>query len=275
MKTKLSTLIGVITILMISFLIIPGVTSFTTGPSGGAAGSPGDNNLTCVQCHASNNNFQNGWVVGNELETDGYQVNQAYTVYVKGYKNGTSKFGFQATCEDVNGDKQGTPTSSSNPNVQVVATWYPTHTAAGTAQTDSASWGYSWQAPSSNRGILTFYAAILAANGNSQNTGDVVYVSEMITFPYGTQGVANESENGNQYYLYPNPASTFFSVDLAKPDTDGKLTIFALNGTIVKEITWSKIDRVKVDVSDIAVGNYLVRMVTSNDSFTGKLIISR
>ncbi|MDT8308786.1 MAG: T9SS type A sorting domain-containing protein [Bacteroidales bacterium] len=273
MKTTTVSHFGFTCMILLFVFFVPEVISFTNGPTAGSTGSKGDNKTTCVQCHASQNNVAEDLISCNGL-ANGYQYAVPYTIKLKIKKAGCVKFGFQTTCEDLNGEKQGTP-ASTNANVQVVGTFYSSHTAAGTAQADSAEWTYQWTSPNSNRGKLTFYGAFIAANSNSQHSGDIVYISEYYVVANETIGMAEKTNNGKTYFLFPNPASDEIHISFLKQCNDIRLQIMNLSGAVVKEVVWGNTDALTVDVSDVAPGTYILSVNTYDDSFARKLIIFR
>lgn len=54
---------------------------------------------------------------------------------------------------------------------------YVEHTSNGTSSTstNATDWEFKWKAPSSNVGVVKFYAVVNAANGNSNTSGDQIY----------------------------------------------------------------------------------------------------
>ena len=59
------------------------------------------------------------------------------------------------------------------------------HTQAGNVPTgNSNTWTMNWTAPSTNVGQIRFYAAFNAANGNGNNSGDVIYTSNLFVDPF-------------------------------------------------------------------------------------------
>jgi len=156
----------------------------STGSIGGKTGSPGDGGTTCSQCHIGNPVTTNNWITTNIPQT-GYVPGQTYTITVTGTHTGVVKFGFELTAEDGSGNKTGTfvitnatQTQLTNGNKAV------THKSAGTTPTgNSKTWTVSWTAPAVSAGPVTFYAALNAANGNGQNTGDVIYKTSTTVQP--------------------------------------------------------------------------------------------
>lgn len=148
----------------------------SSGSPGGRSGSPGDNNQTCTACHTGTAVEQSGWISSN-IPAAGYTPGATYQITLNGTHSGVSKFGFELTAENSSGQKVGTfsiteagRTKLTNQNKAV------THTSGGTAPSGgTVSWTMNWTAPASDIGQVRFYAALNAANGNGNTSGDVIY----------------------------------------------------------------------------------------------------
>jgi hypothetical protein len=97
------------------------------------------------------------------------------------------RWGFQLTALDTTNNRAGTLQSLSG-LTQVLDggpggnRQYIEHNSLGTfqGQTLQASWTFSWVAPSSNVGAITFYAAGNQANNNGTESGDQIYTTSII-----------------------------------------------------------------------------------------------
>lgn len=152
----------------------------SSGSPGGKSGSPGDANKNCTECHSGTANSASGWISTN-IPIQGYTPGQTYVITATGTHSGVVKFGFELTAETMAGAKTGsftitdaTRTKLTNQNKAV------THKSAGTAPNgNTASWSVNWTAPSTDVGQIRFYSAFNAANGNGNNSGDVIYTSNL------------------------------------------------------------------------------------------------
>lgn len=262
--------------LLSSFLFMAlEVISFSTGAPTNASGSPSNNNLTCVQCHASNNNERLNWITSTEL-AQGYTPGANYNMRAKAERAGSSKFGFLITIEKPDGTKAGVPVATEPARTQVVNTHFITHTQSGTAGQDSAVWTFQWTAPATAMGTVTLYGAFVGANGDNQNSGDVVYVSRKDVFLFGTAGISHASANGtNTMFVFPNPASNILNVQLENRVEAATLTIYELTGKKAHEIEWQFPNLMKVDVSSLPEGVYLARLQWQDDHATTRIVVRR
>jgi hypothetical protein len=83
---------------------------------------------------------------------------------------------------------------------------YVMHVLKGSYGTANASqWSYSWQAPATDVGPITFYACFLAANNNNTNDpGDETYFSQLVISPTAL-GIAEHTAATENVFVYPNP----------------------------------------------------------------------
>lgn len=157
----------------------------SAGSPGGKTGSPGDSNATCTQCHSGTASSVSGWITTN-IPAEGYTPGGSYVITATGTHSGVVKFGFELTAETSAGAKIGTFTISEPTRTQLVnVNKAVTHTQAGNVPTGNTNtWTMNWTAPASNVGQIRFYAAFNAANGNGNNTGDVIYKSNLFVDPF-------------------------------------------------------------------------------------------
>lgn len=206
-------------------LAVAGFTVFTAelsssnGSPGGRTGSPGDGGATCTQCHGGSANPQTGWISTN-IPVTGYVPGQTYTITASGTHTGVSRFGFEVTAERAGGIKTGgfsitdaVQTKLTNNSNAV------THTASGFSPSGSSkSWSFNWIAPASGSGMVTFYGAFNAANGNGGTSGDVIYTSTLAVNESVSTGIF-AAENAAPS-VFPNPASDYVKIRWNKRATE-------------------------------------------------------
>lgn len=178
-------------VLVLGALLIvhsPGITR-TTGDPAARTGAPALGGIpaeaTCsdVACH-----------LGNPPETDGtleildlpeaYVPGNTYPLTVRLTSNATQgdapiQWGFQITAARIS-DGLGTGVFSA-PGLQVLtgtgSRQYVTHNVPNlhTGEVSPVEWTFSWTAPAQDDGMVGFYAAGVAGNGDEFATGDFVY----------------------------------------------------------------------------------------------------
>lgn len=204
---------------LLSILAIPLVLilySYSGGSPGGKSGSPGDGNNTCTDCH---NTFslisETGWITTN-IPAEGYTPGETYTITATGTHDGVVKMGFELTVEDGNGSKLGGITITDAARTQYTNSNNAiTHTQAGNVPTGNTNtWSLDWTAPSDQEGMVYFYAAFNAANGNGNTSGDQIYNSNLSVDKF-----------------VPAPAITSVDPSNAEQGWEGVVTIMGENTT--------------------------------------------
>ncbi|QQS47129.1 MAG: hypothetical protein IPM66_00180 [Acidobacteriota bacterium] len=150
------------------------------GPIASVTGAPGES--TCADCHG-------GGPIGGTLAISGlpqsYTPGQDVTVTVTLTQAGRTRFGFQLTAIDSSGKQAGTLTTNDNntqlqsAQVQGNTRQYINHTTSGTnpVQAGVGQWTFTWKAPATDIGQVTFYVAGNAANNNGASSGDTIYTT--------------------------------------------------------------------------------------------------
>jgi len=168
------------TIIILSYPTISN--SNTSGSVGAKTGSPSDG-ASCTQCHYSAT--ENGAIITSNIPADGYIPGELYTINVDITQTGISKFGFEITSEESNfgSEKKGTFIVTNSIETKLVNNNNSiTHTTAGTTGANSTkNWSFDWQAPgfASSTGGVTFYAALIGANGDGGNSGDTYHTATL------------------------------------------------------------------------------------------------
>ena len=233
------------------------------GSPGGKTGSPGDMGNNCTDCHAGTPIIQEFWISSGDLILDGYEANQTYDMLVIASDGNASKFGFEATAETSTGIKTGTFEAGFMGTTQAInSSKAITHTAAGTTPlADTATlWMFTWTAPSEPVGDITFYAAINAANGNGNNGGDQIYLTQFTTSPATSSVISSDPDKAPQFF--PNPSSGLLSYDLSGTLVR-EITVFNLNGQVVRKISVSESNGT-IDLTDLQKGVYIIQTPVSS-----------
>jgi len=248
------------------FLLFTAESSTSNGSPGGKTGSPGDGGSNCTDCHAGETINEELWIYSPELLTSGYQSGQTYNIIVVGLSETANKFGFEATAESSNGTKVGTFTPGPmGLNKLINNNKAVTHTLAGTVPLapEGTSWFFTWMAPATTTGTITFYAAVNTANGNGANTGDQIHLSSFSVSP--AVGIA-ENTSIEAMRVYPNPASDM--INIQSENLTGKIDLLNIHGQLVYS-TESTDQLTRIDVSGYQKGIYFIRM----GSETQRLIV--
>ncbi|MGH9802385.1 MAG: choice-of-anchor V domain-containing protein, partial [Blastocatellia bacterium] len=115
-----------------------------------------------------------------------YTPGQEVTITVTLNQPDRTRYGFQATVLDDTGRRAGDlsvtdvdRTALADGTGNYLGRQYIRQTTAGFQPngTNQASWSFKWKAPAQTVGRITLYVASNAANGNANNAGDYIYVT--------------------------------------------------------------------------------------------------
>ena len=176
-----------VSVVLLFFLVVGtfSVFAFSSGPLDGLTAAP--NEANCTQCHFDNElNASDGSLMLTIPET--YTPNEVYTIIVNLSRAGQSRWGFEMTALDADGERAGSFATDAAANTQLSKAngkQYIKHTTIGTAQgtNDANSWEFQWTAPDTDIGPITFYAAGNAANGDGGATADYIYTEQAESTP--------------------------------------------------------------------------------------------
>jgi hypothetical protein len=156
------------------------------GPSGGQAGAPGEQN--CTSCHSGatqNGANENLLVVNNDI---GFGITQytpgaSYTVNLSMASNPAKK-GFQVTALNAANTMAGNFVAGANTQIKTTTISggqrkYATHKSSSNTSA-TQTWNWTWEAPATEQGAITFYVATNKANNNGNDNGDIIYLSQHI-----------------------------------------------------------------------------------------------
>ena len=138
-------------------------------------GAPGSQQ-PCTACH-SNGSYDvtpsiavYAFEGSNEPLTDYFAGTEYYVEFTVNASGAPDGYGFQATAVDAVGDNAGTFIScTSNAQLEDVG---GRHIVEQNDLSASNTFGLWWGSPEEVAGEVTFYASMIACNGNSANTGD-------------------------------------------------------------------------------------------------------
>lgn len=156
------------------------------GPSGGQSGAPGEQN--CTSCHngtTQDGTNENQLIINNDI---GFGVTQyvpgsTYTVNLSMASNPAKK-GFQVTALNAANQMAGNFVAGSNTQLKTANIGggqrkYATHKSSSNTSATQV-WNWTWEAPSTDQGAVTFYVATNKANNNNNDNGDLIYLSQHV-----------------------------------------------------------------------------------------------
>lgn len=249
------------------------------GPPPNHTGAPGQSN--CTSCHGGTVNSGSATrslVFNGNPNLTSYTPGQTYTAVLTINQAGIGTFGFQMISRNANNTNVGTFIAT-NVNETQVSNGYFQHNSGGitAATTGSKSWTFSWTAPATGTGTVSFYVATNAADGTGGTSGDAIYtnvftLTEAAAAPSVNAATVTQSavcRGGSITVNFTTSASfnagNVFSVQLS--DASGSFTnpttIGTLNATAAAPIT------AQTPMAAAGGTAYRVRVVASNPASTG------
>ncbi len=252
---------------LLAILAVPAILityGYSTGSPGGKTNSPLDNS-NCTACHTSFDAEEvDDWITS-DIPAEGFTQGETYMITVTGTHEGVDMMGFEITAESSFG-KVGTFEIEDTIRTQFTnGELAATHTLDGTTvDGDSNSWTVKWTAPSVGTPVVTFYAAVNAADGDGSNDNDQIYLTTMEVQEVSI-GVGQDILE-SLVKVYPNPATNYVNID-----TPNKANIQVINflGQIIYESQVSG-NSLRLNVSDYDNGIYFVKI-----SHDGNIAVKR
>lgn len=243
-------------ILICSLFILTAGALYTAGSPGGYSGSPGDNNKTCTQCHGGTATIQNDVITSN-IPQDGYIPGNTYTITVTATLTGSTKSGFELTCEDSQNNKVGTFTITNDLETKLVNNSKSVTQKSGGAipANNTKSWSFDWTAPATGVGNITFYNAL-----GIKTTTRFVYTSSL-SIAQNTTSISEE-ETKKIISIFPNPTSDYINVN--STENIRNINLMDLTGKVIFNHIGN--DLKLIDISNINKGLYILNITLQNDS---------
>jgi hypothetical protein len=289
---KKNYILGIIAIVSITFLPFQGKTNgtveaykkshfLTSGGQPGLTGAPGEAN--CTQCHVGitqDGSTENTLIVldGTTLVSN-YNPGQSYTVSLQMESNPFKK-GFSAVALDGMNMNAGSFTGLGVGGTQdftASSREYVSHTASGSSIL--TPWFWTWNAPDTDVGLVTFYVASNIANQNYSSSGDLIYLSQHILgstasiteeTTFEPNFMAGYASNGNKLIIDFNSLSVGY-LNLNLVDMNGRSLFTADLG----ESQIGKNTESIVLPNEIKGGVYIVNLFIGNKPMSSKIMIQK
>jgi hypothetical protein len=233
-------------IFSLAFVILPG------GSPGGKTGSPIDGS-NCTSCHGGSAETVTGWITSN-IPVEGYTPGQAYTVTVTATGSGTK--GFEITAETASAKTgtfaAGVGSKLVNSNLAV------THSAAVTTAT--ATWNFTWTAPTQSTGNVTFYSAAVVNKPNIK-----LCTLQVAEKPTGID-ISNDESTVS---VFPNPARETLNFTLVNAK-NARYQIFSFDGKLM--LADNAVNVNSVNISLLSAGSYILTIYNGDKLITKSFI---
>ena len=173
---SLLTVLGLLLFISISTESARAFVDSSGGVNGAYTGAPGE--LTCTDCHGANTLTGQFHII----RPAGYVPGQTYTIQVQNVSADSTRlaWGFELTsltsANTVAGTFTNTTTFTRTRTLSNSRNYIEqTSTGSFPGTTGGSTWTFSWTAPATDVGPITFYAAGLQANNNGSTSGDQTY----------------------------------------------------------------------------------------------------
>lgn len=263
--------------LLLSFILsFSAYTGFTETQNGsgktGHSGAPGEQ--TCAACHSPGTGGSGSLTITGDVGTNGYNPGQTYNMSVTINHSGSSKFGFNLVALDSNNASIGTLTAgtgsqalngpSSRRNL--------THTSSGAATSTPGTkiFNFTWKAPTSYSGAVTFYAAGNASDNNGGTSGDFVYIGNLTV--NGTVTTSSEILLNESLRIFPNPVASGNAFSLHSPIFPATLECIDLQGRVLSR-TEILGNTTIVPTSGMIPGIYILRLKSAEKMLLHKVSV--
>jgi hypothetical protein len=260
MKKNITLALAAITIVFMSFDVMDhdGIAGYS--------GSPAEKN--CTNCHSTfalNSGGGSVAIASPTLTNWSYVPGQTYTINVTVAKTGVKLFGLEFEALTSAGANAGTLTAGTGTVIKSATVSgnsraSVTHALNGGKGTDSHIFSFTWKAPATDVGKITFYCAGNAANGDDKSIGDYIYTTSQVVTSPSTVGIAEQVAFSRNISIYPNPATDQLQiVNASSPSEHMNISIIDLKGSLIsaKENVRSN---EAIEVSNLNPGLYSLRI---------------
>jgi hypothetical protein len=218
---------------------------------------------------------------GNSIST--YDFNKTYTVEVTVARPNVSTFGFDTEVVTANNTDAGIITSTDTTKIITLRgdrSTNITHFTPGKTK-NSHTFSFAWQTPLADSGVVTIYAAGLAANGDVKNIGDYTYTNVKTLKPVSAATVHENPKELSGVSIYPNPVSSSFQLSYTfRGSGNVHVNLYALNGQKVAELLNTQqtngLQEEKISLPEYTKnGVYILQIHTGKTNAFEKMIIDK
>lgn len=270
MKRILYPSIGVLAVIALLTLNLQSNTS--GGPassSGGYTGGPAENGRTCGEqggCHNVTADVEDE-IIQLAIPDSGYAPSETYPISIAASRSGVSKWGFQLSVQDSEGNYLGS-FEATDPGTRLAPANnnYIGHNSGGTSGNDSKEWSVNWTAPAQGSGELTFYAVVNASNSNGSTSGDnIIKGSKTIQEQEG-----NDPTNTFDLAAITSVIQTPNGIQLNNPHTEQlSVSVFSAAGQLLSSsFTTNAQENIQID----SKGLVLVAISSGNQKVVSKFL---
>ena len=233
-------------------------------PTGKAGYTASPNETACNSCHAGNALNSPGGSLTIQAPTMTnwkYVPGQTYTINVTVARTSATLFGlgFEAlTSTNANAGTltkgTDTKTATANSRTNIV------HTGTGNTGTGMHTFSFTWKAPATDVGNITFYCSGLAANKNGSQSGDYTYTASQVITPDNSNSISTDIF-AKHLGIYPNPAADHLRISNVNPMQEMTISIMDLKGAVISYHQHITIND-RIELNELNAGTYLLKIET-------------
>ena len=93
-----------------------------------------------------------------------------------------------------------------------------------------------------------------------------------VTLYYSEQNIGIDEVNSTTVNVYPNPASSYITIQPLLSDNTGVFELYDIKGNKIISLTFS--DKTQVSTDDLQSGFYFYNIISKENRTSGKLIIN-
>jgi len=286
MKLKFTYLLFSLSLVGVVFLSLANSGGRAAAQNAGNTGAPGDANVTCGGCHATNSQVQIS-IDMNLKDENGDDVMTEYTpgstydlnVIINNEMGSPSVYGFQLLALKAPLDEAGDETSdyseiSANAQksfASSTARSYLEHKGASISNEFSAK----WTAPEIGSGPVSFYFCGNGADDSGNTQGDNIACSK-IQFDEKKISNVNTISGVSTVRAFPNPTSDQMTLEITSNESvESQMTIMNLAGQQFqsRQINLvSGVNTITVDLNNFNNGIYFLQLATAKGMITRKIV---
>ena len=250
----------------------------------GATGSPGETTCQTGGCHSGTSNTGSGSIEITSSDMTGweYELGVTYNISVKVKETGKSIFGLGVEALNTSNANAGTLNVTEATRTQLLSAGGRTnltHTSNGGLSADSSTFNFTWTAPSTNIGNVTFYVAGLAGNNNNSDNGDQSYTTTKICTVKSTGVGINKNETNNTFSIFPNPVNDKINIQLNNNTiNNASIVVLDLSGKVVNTLATNISLNENADLafdkpSNLNTGVYFLQISNGTYTKTTKMVV--
>lgn len=242
-------------------------------------GAPGEGD--CTGCHSgklSNSDPMGAIQILIDSSNGFYEPGKTYPVKVKLNYKGKNRFGFALTTrKKLQFAHVGTFLTS--PNSEVFNRFeYVAHSKASINMADEKTWSFNWQAPDSGNADINFYAAGVVANADNDNTGDIVYKTQVTLKSKASSAIDELALRSNVISVYPIPAQDIIWLKNIQTNKIEEAELIGIKGNLIKkygkqDFTEDGQNAKLILGSEIPVGTYILCVKQQTKVSYAKLLL--